>query len=527
MKKIFFVLWMLPCFCFGQTEIFQKVYSLDSDTMDITASMIPTSDGGYILIGNTDYYPKQSPFVLKLNSSGDVMWSKRISFTNGGMISDIQNTFDGNFIISGFRYIDDTSSISVLIKMSNSGSIVFEKEYSLPVNYSLSNFLIKVKQLPDSGFVVTEPVYRNFIWSSHVAVFKTNSIGELQWDILIDSTSKLETLDIEIPESEYGITICEGCEDGFTFLTRLNNNGGIIWSKRHGINGLGWKVLKGSSLNKTSDNKYVLAGYYLEADSLIYQQKILVMKTDSLGNEEWTKKYSGVDSLLWASEIIQTFDGGYIVAATTTQDYTINHPLLLKLDSTGTVEWSKKFNAIKNFHSITSLIQTEDSGFAFSGWVQDNLGHTKIFIVKTDKNGIADCKQINLSISLAPLNTFHTDSLTEIPITFLMTSYLAEIENCSSNVQNACWSDLIPEIDSLINSIIISPNPATTEIKITNLSPTENQISIFNLLGQQVKSIRVSNVQSTIIPVSDLPAGMYVVTIFDGEKIVCKKFVKE
>lgn len=77
------------------------------------------------------------------------------------------------------------------------------------------------------------------------------------------------------------------------------------------------------------------------------------------------------------------------------------------------------------------------------------------------------------------------------------------------------------------NSIIISPNPATTEIKITNLSPTENQISIINLLGQQVKSIRVSHAQTTTLPVSDLPAGIYVVTIFDGEKIVCKKFVKE
>ena len=75
--------------------------------------------------------------------------------------------------------------------------------------------------------------------------------------------------------------------------------------------------------------------------------------------------------------------------------------------------------------------------------------------------------------------------------------------------------------------ISISPNPATTEIKITNLSPSENQIRIFNLLGQQVKNIRVSNTQNTSINISDLAAGIYEVTIFDGEKIVCKKFVKE
>ena len=85
----------------------------------------------------------------------------------------------------------------------------------------------------------------------------------------------------------------------------------------------------------------------------------------------------------------------------------------------------------------------------------------------------------------------------------------------------------IVEVKQNGSTINIYPNPATNEIKITNLSPTENQISIFNLIGQQVKSIRVSHAQTTTIPVSDLPAGIYVVTIFDGEKIVCKKLVKE
>lgn len=89
------------------------------------------------------------------------------------------------------------------------------------------------------------------------------------------------------------------------------------------------------------------------------------------------------------------------------------------------------------------------------------------------------------------------------------------------------YNGVIKEEDTTQSEISLSPNPSTTEIKITNLSPTENQISLFSLLGQQVKSIRVSHVQSTILPVSDLPAGIYVVTIFDGEKIVCKKFVRE
>ena len=82
-----------------------------------------------------------------------------------------------------------------------------------------------------------------------------------------------------------------------------------------------------------------------------------------------------------------------------------------------------------------------------------------------------------------------------------------------------------PEMD--FDSISIYPNPAANEIKISNLSPSENQIKIFNLLGQQVKSIDVSNEQNTTINIADLTNGIYEMTISDGKKIICKKFVKE
>ncbi|MEI7803126.1 MAG: T9SS type A sorting domain-containing protein [Bacteroidota bacterium] len=82
----------------------------------------------------------------------------------------------------------------------------------------------------------------------------------------------------------------------------------------------------------------------------------------------------------------------------------------------------------------------------------------------------------------------------------------------------------VKQDDSAIN---IYPNPATNEIKISNLSSEENQIKIFNLLGQQVKNIRGSHEQSISINISDLPSGIYMLTVSNNKKISCKKFVKE
>ena len=77
------------------------------------------------------------------------------------------------------------------------------------------------------------------------------------------------------------------------------------------------------------------------------------------------------------------------------------------------------------------------------------------------------------------------------------------------------------------SEISIYPNPATNEIKISNLSSEENQITIYNLLGQQVKNISVSNEQNHTINISDLPSGIYMLTVSNNKKINCKKFVKE
>ncbi len=85
----------------------------------------------------------------------------------------------------------------------------------------------------------------------------------------------------------------------------------------------------------------------------------------------------------------------------------------------------------------------------------------------------------------------------------------------------------IVEVKQKVSALNIYPNPATNEIKISNLSPEENQIKIFNLLGQQVKNLSVSNEPNHTINISDLRSGIYMLTVSNNKKICCKKFVRE
>ena len=74
----------------------------------------------------------------------------------------------------------------------------------------------------------------------------------------------------------------------------------------------------------------------------------------------------------------------------------------------------------------------------------------------------------------------------------------------------------------------IFPNPCqntfTVDLKENNSKPTS--IIIRNMQGQEVKSISVNTQSSSIIDISELPSGIYFVTILSNEKCSTQKLIK-
>ena len=70
------------------------------------------------------------------------------------------------------------------------------------------------------------------------------------------------------------------------------------------------------------------------------------------------------------------------------------------------------------------------------------------------------------------------------------------------------------------NTIAVFPNPAHTQFTVTN---AENAtITMYNLVGQKVKQV-VGKTENTIIHTTDLPAGMYILKVENGNGVVTKK----
>jgi len=136
---------------------------------DFINSIQQTSDGGYIIGGSTNSFGAGNldAFIVKLDSSGNISWSKTIGGTNVDYINSIQQTSDGGYIIGGYTYSFGAGNEDVLIvKLDSSGNISWSKTIG-GTSIDEINF---VKQTSDGGYII---------------VGVTNSFGAGYYDALI------------------------------------------------------------------------------------------------------------------------------------------------------------------------------------------------------------------------------------------------------------------------------------------------------------------------------------------------------
>ena len=86
-----------------------------------------------------------------------------------------------------------------------------------------------------------------------------------------------------------------------------------------------------------------------------------------------------------------------------------------------------------------------------------------------------------------------------------------------------------PDNKSLCNFVSIFPNPAKNTININNSENSDLRITLYNLLGQNIKEFKTQNNNYTQLELSllELPVGFYIIEMSDGIKVCRKSFVKE
>lgn len=183
------------------------------------------------------------------------------------------------------------------------------------------------------------------------------------------------------------------------YVIKTTNTGVVEWQKT--IGGSNYDV--GTSVSQTADNGYIISGYTSSNGGDITSNfgfsDCLVIKLDELGSIQWSKTYggSGFDSAL---DLVQTNDGGYVIAANSgssdgqvTQNMGDSDIWIVKLDVLGALVWEKSIGGSAN-DLITNINKTSDDGyllvghtFSNDGDVFENQGSCDAWILKLNSAG--------------------------------------------------------------------------------------------------------------------------------------------
>jgi len=158
----------------------------------------------------------------------------------------------------------------------------------------------------------------------------------------------------------------------------------------HFCKAIGGPVIEaGKSLIQTSDGGYAIAGFTYSFSA--GETDVYVVKLDAHGNLQWTRTIGGENKDMGLS-LIQTSDGGYAIAGFTPSFGAGDGDVyVVKLDANGNLQWTKTIGG-ENWEAGHSLIQTSDGGYAIAGSTTSfGAGETDVYVVKLDKNSNACC----------------------------------------------------------------------------------------------------------------------------------------
>lgn len=152
---------------------------------------------------------------------------------------------------------------------------------------------------------------------------------------------------------------------------------------RHTIGGTGQD--QGRSVKQTFDGGYIVAGS--TSSFGLGNSDVYLIKLDSLGMKQWSNVYGG-SNVDWGYSVVQSPDSTYVICGYTNSFGMGGYDFyLIKVDLEGNLLWQKNYGGA-DWDFAYSLQNTSDGGFIIAGETYSfGSGSNDMYLIKTNSNG--------------------------------------------------------------------------------------------------------------------------------------------
>jgi len=232
-----------------------------------------------------------------------------------------------------------------------------------------------IVQTADGGYAVAGYTYGSN-W-----LLKTDAQGKVLWTKTYESNdmgalgSKVTSM-IKTNDAGFALAGSADTPNGGTdfWLIKADSKGNAQWNQTYNSgtykDGSGNEYPRddvAQSLTQTTDGGYAIVGSasLFRASTSSMVYAAWTVKTDANGKQNWNQGYDAINDPDSGIQIVQSTDGGYAIAGTQNQDST-----LLKADSTGKLQWTKTYTdqyKSEFWNQAAGLAQLNDGGYAVAG----------------------------------------------------------------------------------------------------------------------------------------------------------------
>ncbi len=407
-----------------------------------------TNDGGFFFGGvsnDTNEWVTRA-VIIKMDGDLNIQWQKKYNSTYESYFSDVKQTSDGGYILTGIVDLSTYLSSPFVIKLDQNGDIIWQKAIYSSGGEAFNN----IQQTSDGGYIICGAVIDSYNWTD-AWVIKLDSNGNIQWQKAIGSSNIDEPL--KIKEVTGGYMMIGGTSSYQSldlWLVKFDTSGNVLWQKMYAGPEYHNELDKGYNLIELSDGNFILAGTTISWED---QNSLWIIKIDPSGDIIWQKRiYPNVQHM--NADIVKTSDGNYVLASTVFSEDTFSNDIWIgKMNPDGELLWQRLYGEDydENMHALNvtpdgGFLLANDSNSYSEGW-QDFL----IMKLKDDGTSSTACPYLGDTVTV-PIDTEgRVVTLSETPYspTYTIENLNISFTNANMNQYTICSTCTEPSFNGV------------------------------------------------------------------------------